>query len=506
MQIFNWVKRKALRASLLTTTSLFIGTYICAEEPTVTYPVDSISENVALDVKGNLPSWLSGTLVRNGPVNITVNGETNKHLFDGLSMLLSFSFENEKITYSNQFLKTDAYNSVFKEGSLNYEGFATDPCRSVFKDILSYFFSSSEMPLHNTNVNVAKLSNEYVALTEYPLPVQFDPKTLETLGVFDYEDELPKSKCWESAHPHYLDGQDTAMNYLIQFGYNSYYTFYTIDSSSKERHLIAKVPVDNPAYMHSFALTENYIILTEFPFLVTPLDLITKGKAFIKNFTWQPEKGTKFVVINRQNGSVEKELHTRPFFAFHHANAFEEDQKLHIDVVAYDDPSIITSSHLQESDEDGPIKHFPRKLERFSFSLNSDEVTSEVLLDKTVELPRINEARDGKPYSYVYTVGFLPDSNEYKGKSISSDYLYKCNVKTKTHLQWSEKHCSPGEPVFIPSPHAVDEDDGAVLSIVLNEEENSSFLLVLDAKSFNEIARAKMPCSIPTGLHGQFFQ
>lgn len=36
-------------------------------------------------------------------------------------------------------------------------------------------------------------------MTEAPLPVRFDLKTLETLGVFDYKAKLPKNMCFESA-------------------------------------------------------------------------------------------------------------------------------------------------------------------------------------------------------------------------------------------------------------------------------------------------------------------
>ena len=149
-----------------------------------------------------------------------------------------------------------------------------------------------------------KIADKYVALTEVPLPVHFDPQTLETLGVLDYQDELPKDKCWESAHPHYDPIQKKTLNYLIKFGRTSYYSLYNLDDGSAERKIIAEDPVKEPAYMHSFAVTKNYVIFTEFPLVVKPLDLITKGQAFIKNFNWKPERGTQFIVVSRKNGDV----------------------------------------------------------------------------------------------------------------------------------------------------------------------------------------------------------
>ena len=45
-----------------------------------------------------------------------------------------------------------------------------------------------------------------------------------------------------------------------------------------------------------------------------------------------------------------------------------------------------------------------------------------------------------------------------------------------------------------------------VLSVVLDAAAGRSFLLVLDAGSFEELARADAPQRIPFGFHGQFFR
>jgi beta,beta-carotene 9',10'-dioxygenase len=45
-----------------------------------------------------------------------------------------------------------------------------------------------------------------------------------------------------------------------------------------------------------------------------------------------------------------------------------------------------------------------------------------------------------------------------------------------------------------------------VLSVVLDANAGRSFLVILDARSFEEIARAEAPHHIPFGFHGQFFR
>ena len=34
----------------------------------------------------------------------------------------------------------------------------------------------------NPNVNLARIGDRYIAMTETPMPVEFDPDTLETIG------------------------------------------------------------------------------------------------------------------------------------------------------------------------------------------------------------------------------------------------------------------------------------------------------------------------------------
>ena len=72
--------------------------------------------------------------------------------------------------------------------------------------------------------------------------------------------------------------------------------------------------------------------------------------------------------------------------------------------------------------------------------------------------------------------------------------------------RWAEPACYPGEPVFVERPGASGEDDGLVLSVVLDAPSERSFLLVLDAASFEEVARAEAPHAIPFGFHGQYFR
>jgi carotenoid cleavage dioxygenase-like enzyme len=60
--------------------------------------------------------------------------------------------------------------------------------------------------------------------------------------------------------------------------------------------------------------------------------------------------------------------------------------------------------------------------------------------------------------------------------------------------------------VFVPDPGREAEDAGALLSVVLDAARGTSFLLVLDASTLEELARAGVPHHIPYSFHGQFFR
>ena len=98
---------------------------------------------------------------------------------------------------------------------------------------------------------------------------------------------------------------------------------YGLAAGSNARRVIAELPVKGPSYMHAFGMSGRHLILAEYPLRVNPLKLAFSGKPFIENYTWKPEEGTKFQVVDRETGGLRGTYETDPFFCFHHVNAFE---------------------------------------------------------------------------------------------------------------------------------------------------------------------------------------
>ena len=211
---------------------------------------------VALPVTGTLPSWLNGTLLRTGPSMFEVGERTYNHWFDGLAMLHRFAFGAGRVTYANCFLKSKAFCAAAETGKITYAEFATDPCRTLFGRVAAIF---DPKLTDNCCVNVADYARQAVAFTETAMPMRFSPETLETLGVFNYRRALKGQV--STAHAHYDAKRACHYNYIADFSLKSLYRLCQIGDDGKQK-VIATLPVERPAYMHSFGMSEDHLVLS----------------------------------------------------------------------------------------------------------------------------------------------------------------------------------------------------------------------------------------------------
>lgn len=441
-----------------------------------------------LALQGDLPPWLRGSLIRTGPA-LWESGELRlRHWFDGLAMLHRFDLGGRTISYSNRFLESRAYQAIKRDGKISFSEFSTDPCRSLFSRVFSVF---SPQLSDNANVNVVQLGERFVALTETPLPIEFDPDTLAAAGVA-YE----APGLLSTAHPHVDRATGGLLNYAAKVGGRNKYRFFEVAPGSREPVKVAEVPVDRPAYMHSFGLTEKWFVLVEFPLVVNPIEIPLSGRPYIENFRWKPDRGTRVTLLDRSGGEVIGPIETDPCFAFHHVNAYEDGDAVAIDFCAYTDASVIDALYM---DRVRAGDSFPNpRLRRIRVDLDSCSATSRPLVaDGELELPRIDyDCVNERPYRYVWGV-----RNTGSGWL---DSIVRIDLERESTRTWSEPGCYPGEPVFVGSPDRVEEGEGVLLSVVFDSRRATSFLLVLDAGSLAELARAEAPHHIPFGFHGQF--
>lgn len=472
---------------------------------TATYAIHGFGESpeVALDdvpVQGELPRWLTGSLLRNGPGTFQVGSQRYRHWFDGLAMLHRFTINEGRVSYANRFLETESYRAARDEGRIAYPEFATDPCRSMFARAMAVF---DPQVTDSAKVNIARVAEHYLALAETPIQVEFDPETLRTVGVTGWDSS--NFGRMTTVHPHLDEVRHEAINLVTRYGAVSNYVFRRVDTRDPgllQGETIASRAVREPSYIHSFGMSARHLLLVEFPLVVNPLSLLLWLRPYIENFRWKPSRGTRVHVFDRATGKHVRSVTADPFFAFHHVNAYDdEDGSVVIDLVAYDDASVIESFYLHRLSE--PDVRIPRgTLRRLRIPLTGPDgrLHAEELSPTGIELPNIDYgALNTSPdLRFVYGVGVRGDRGFY-------DQLVKIDVDARTTATWHEEDCYPGEGVFVGRPGREAEDDGVVLSVVLDAARGTSFLLVLDAGSFTEVARAQLPHPVLLGYHGQFY-
>jgi beta-carotene 15,15'-monooxygenase len=472
----------------------------------------------SLAVTGSLPRWLTGSLIRNGPGRFDLpGGDSVDHWFDGLAMCYRFTFDpgnqgggrvddgesTDAVHYRNTFLETDAYEQA-RAGEFD-GGFATG--ETTLRDRLAGLFTEA---YDNTNIIVERVGERYLALTESPRGVVVDPNTLAVEGHVTYDGSAPAGQL-ACAHLKRDPATGTLFNVETAFGRSSNYHVHALTETGGRRH-IGSVETDAPAYMHSFALTQRYVVLTEFPLRVDPLGFLKPGRQgpFIERFEWQPDRGTRVVVLERSTGDVVADPVTDAVFGFHHVNAFERDDGTEIvfDLETIPDATAITELSL-ESLRGGEMDAISGRLERFTVDLGSRvetgrygtsdaSVSREMLYDEGTALPTASPARWCEPHRYIYAMSMDQPATEW------ATGVMKYDTQTDEVDEFEAGGEYFGEPLFVPGPGDA-PDAGVVLTVALDTAAGHSRLIVLDGEQFEERARVTLPHAIPFDFHGRYF-
>ena len=215
-------------------------------------PVRMETDVYDLEVEGTIPPELNGVYFRNSadPQYPPLLG---KDLFlNGDGMIHSVRFENGHVDLKTRYVKTEKLALERKARRALFGAY-----RNSFTD--DPLVAGKESGTANTAVlwHHGKL----YAIKESQRPMQLDPHTLETLGLWDFNGQL-KSKTF-TAHPKL----DPETGEAIAFGYN------TAGVASNEVEIFTISPEGNivrsevfaapyPSMIHDFHVSRNYIAFT----------------------------------------------------------------------------------------------------------------------------------------------------------------------------------------------------------------------------------------------------
>ncbi|KAM7399799.1 hypothetical protein PAMP_019043 [Pampus punctatissimus] len=512
--------------------------------------VEDTPEPINTDITGKIPKWINGSFLRNGPGKFEIGNHKFNHWFDGMALLHQFKISEGQVTYKSRFLSSDSYQANKEQNRIAVSEFGTvtvpDPCKNFFQRFLSRF--ELPKPTDNANVSFVTYKGDYYVSTETNAMHKVDPETLEATKKVDWSKFIAVNGA--TAHPH-IEPDGTAYNmgnsYTTKGAYYNIIrvppTKESLEETLERATVLCSIPSEDktkPSYYHSFAMSENYVVFIEQPIKMDLLKIVTgklRGKSISDGFFWDSTLNTIFHLIHKQTGTVSSvKYHAKPLSTFHQINAYEEDGFLIMDMCASDDGQAIENYNVQNLRKSGEAldevynsmcKAFPRRFvlpinvdhdtpynQNLNNRLNSTATSIRVAKDKVfcihedlhgedlhqyggLEFPQINYGKyNTHPYRYFYGCGF---------RHLVGDTLIKMDLNGKQMKVWEQPGLYPSEPVFVPSPNATEEDDGVVLSVVVTpNKDKSTFLLVLDAKTFEELGRAAVPVNIPYGFHGTF--
>lgn len=453
--------------------------------------LDSELERERLDVEGEIPAWLSGTLVRNGPGKFEVGEQKLRHWFDGLAMLRRYEFSDGEVRYSNQFLRTESYEDAMN-GELTGQ-FATD--RGGLDKLRAWLSRlGPPEPTDNANVHVARIDDTLVAQTEVPRWVGVDAETLATTGEFTFHDTFAP----DMITAHLVEDPDSGdhFGHAITFGRTHQYHLFRIPAGTRRREVVASIPTDKPAYVHSIGVSESHLLLVETPLRISirrALSPFTEG--FFEMLDWDSDRDTRIYVVDRSSGDVVRTATHGPFFTFHTVNAFDDGDDVVLDLVAFSNERIVDALSLATVSTEGFEDVPPGRFRRYRISPGGS-VTETQLYDGGTELPAIAPSRQTRPYRYMY--GQATDR-------VGANGLVKVDVHSGVAREWWDQNRYVEEPCFVQHPDASAEDDGVVLAPTLDTDTEQSELVVFDAATLDELARATVPHHNPFGFHGRFF-
>lgn len=442
------------------------------------------------DVEGEIPADLVGTFFKNGPGLLDINGSRIHHPFDGDGMISSVAFCEGRAYFRNRFVQTAGYLEEKKAGKILYRGvFGTQKPGGWLANIF-------DLKIKNiANTHVIYWGGKLLALWEAAEPHRLDPYSLETLGL-DYLDGILQPGEAFSAHPR-VDG-DRLVNFAVKPGVSSTITIYELDKTGK---LLTKHAHSIPgfAFLHDMAITPNYCIFFQNPVSFNPLPFVLGWRGAGQCLELNPKEKTKVILIPRNGGEVQV-LETEPCFVFHHANAFEVGDKVFVDSICYSSfPSPDADGDFREVDFD---RLPPGELWRLEVDLRAKNVNHEVIESRCCEFPTLHPNNVGKPYRYMY----IGTAHQPTGNAPLQAVL-KIDFETGKREIWSAAPRGfAGEPVFVPRPNCVSEDDGWLLLLVYDAAFHRSDVVILDARNLNfgPVARLHLKHHIPYGLHGSF--
>jgi torulene dioxygenase len=488
-----------------------------------------------------------------------------QHFFDGLGMLHKFIFENGKVRYISHYTAEGVIRRAKKEGFLSVTMFglnantplqdAQDPCSALLGAQQSLWVPNGHLEPDAANVNVVPRrgmhlpkdknplsrgtasekpeEEEVMVFTDFNMLQVCDATTLEPKRLLTYADiDAELSGYGICAHPPKDRKLGTIYNYLISKEGGLF--VFALDIKANPVKLLWKTALPcPPCYIHSLAMTQDYVVFIRNPLHMNISDIT---KPLMEMIEYEEGVTTKFLVMRKSDGKHIATYEAPNFMFFHSVNAYDYvddltgDINLHVDLCSYEGDYIPYREYGLSNVLDPARPFMDGTLVRYELSaINKADVSNiqratvaQAIPGVAMELPRIRkDISMVAGYRYVYACGGnggpspgteVPIGRYGTGiKVVQAAFfgsIVKTDWRTGKFIRWQPEdgESCPCEPVFVARPGSTEEDDGVVLTIVIDRKGTKSILVALDGKNLKEVARADMPQVYALGPHGSFIE
>jgi all-trans-8'-apo-beta-carotenal 15,15'-oxygenase len=441
----------------------------------------------AAEIDGRIPDSVRGTFFRIGPGRNRLGDQVFGHWFDGDGMLHGVTFTDDGIWYRNRYVRTPKYLAETAAGKIVYRSFGHNAPGGVLKNI-------GRTPANAANTSLVWHGGRLLALWEGGRPWQVDPVTLETIGEFNYGGKLGFTDPF-SAHGK-ID-PNTGYYYNHGLGVGARGPQINIYRINPDGELVARagIPVKVAAFVHDCAFAGDYLVYFVHPVgFRNPLPFLSGVKAFNDCIRYNPDWGMEALVVEAATLKLVKRIPLDPFVVFHFGNAWQEDQRLVIDLMRFEDFSVnaVLSDIFHAENEQGGRPW------RYTLDLATGEADAAPLpFACGGEFPQWDLRFSGRKTRWLFTSAIADNG---------TNGFFNAIQRLDTETGGTTLHdFGPGrftsEAVFVPEGSA--EGDGYLCCVVYDAAAQRSEIVLLDARAegLPQLARIPLRNHVPLGFH-----
>jgi beta,beta-carotene 9',10'-dioxygenase len=442
----------------------------------------------AVQVEGELPAWLHGTLLLNGPALWDLPLGRYQHWFDGLAMLHAVRLGEDGASYGSRFLRSADYLESMAAQRPAKSGFGTRDRPGLWRRIRGIF---SPDVTDNASVVMSRIGEQWVATTESPRMIGFDPQSLETTGELQFDDKVRLHLM--AAHG-CTDATGTYWNVGVELGPQAKYKLFRIRPGSRRREVVGGFTTKEAGYLHGFAMTPRHAVVWEPALRAQSLRFVFTGNAYMRNFEWKPEGGSMLRTISLEDGRVSSWT-IPPMMCFHAVQAYESEGDVVLELAVFDDASVLEELMLEPLRKGQPLRGLP-KLARYRLRPGASSAQPE-FFGGDLELPQVNPMRWGAGRATkAWGVGAGGS-----GSSALFDRATRIDLATGDVSHWQRPNAIQLEPLFVARPGASGEEDGVLLVPTLADDDAGTVVAVLDPAAMKCLATLRLPQVVPFGFH-----